>query len=494
MKIINILFITMAFLNTYANSFFPTKLYDKNDKIINVKVWFKVGSQNDPEGKEGICYLTSKTMANGNTLNFKYSEILKKLYPYAAGYDVNVSTEMTVFNFSVHKDNFNKVINLFTDAIVNPAFDEKDIERIKSNMLTYLESTLLYNNDEELGKAVLYNEIFKNTPYAHITQGFPKSINNITKQDIVNFYKQYFNKNNYQVFISGDFDEKMYNKIYDLLKKLPDGNKSQYPQIVYEPIVGNNALIIEKDANATAISVGVNIPIVRGMRDWYALAIANSYFGEHRNSISHLYQVIREARGLNYGDYSYIEHFPNGGSLNMPPQNVCKRYQLFEIWIRPVPNNTHLFVIKALKYELDKLYKNGLTVEQFEKQKKFLKNYINFYAQTNYERLGYKIDDIFYGIKEGHLNLYQKMLDEITYDEVQNAIKKYLNPENLLFVIITKDGETLKKELLSNQFAKITYTSPKPDYILREDEVIGNYNLNFKNIEIRQIQNVYNNK
>ena len=48
-------------------------------------------------------------------------------------------------------------------------------------------------------------------------------------------------------------------------------------------------------------------------------AIANSWLGEHRNSSSHLYQVIRETRGLNYGDYSYIECFPGGA---LPPASM----------------------------------------------------------------------------------------------------------------------------------------------------------------------------
>ena len=68
--------------------------------------------------------------------------------------------------------------------------------------------------------------------------------------------------------------------------------------------------------------MGFPIDVLRGAQEWYALAIANSWLGEHRNSSSHLYQVIREARGLNYGDYSYIEHFPAAGGCMMPPQNV----------------------------------------------------------------------------------------------------------------------------------------------------------------------------
>ena len=38
-----------------------------------------------------------------------------------------------------------------------------------------------------------------------------------------------------------------------------------------------------------------------------------SYFGPHRVSGGRLFQRIREMRGINYGDYAYIEYFPRGG-------------------------------------------------------------------------------------------------------------------------------------------------------------------------------------
>lgn len=493
MKKIILLFVMVTLINL-ANANDVIKLYDKQDKTINIKVWFNVGSQLDPAGKEGLCYLTAKLLAEGNTKTLKYSEILDKLYPFAASYNVRITNEMTVFNASVHKDKYNEFIKIFTDALLNPAFDDADIERIKSEMLTYLESTLPYQNDEELGKALLYNELFKNTPYGHLSAGTISGIKNISKDDIFNFYKTYFNRNNYTIAISGDFTDKFITALNNELMKLPDGKKAEKPVFTISQPQGHNAIIFEKDANATAISIGTHLPLLRGTKDWYALAVANSYLGEHRNSVSHLYQVIRAARGLNYGDYSYIEHFPNGGSLNMPPQNICRRYQLFEIWIRPVPNETRYFVIKTVLYELDKLYKNGLTKEQFEKQRNFLKNYINFYAQSNYERLGYMVDDAFYGIKEGHLNLFKKYLNKITYEDVQAAIKKYLNPDNLLFVIITKNGEELKNQLENNPVATISYSTPKPNEVLDEDKIIGNYPVKFNNLEIRQINKEVFNK
>ena len=70
--------------------------------------------------------------------------------------------------------------------------------------------------------------------------------------------------------------------------------------------------------------------------DFYALWLAASWLGEHRNPISHLYQLIREKRGLNYGDYAYIEAFPRGMYQFFPDPNIARQQQLFEVWIRPV--------------------------------------------------------------------------------------------------------------------------------------------------------------
>jgi len=83
---------------------------------------------------------------------------------------------MTVIYGRVHKDNLGEYYPLFLDAMMAPAFSQQDLDRIKSQTLNYLESTLRYSSDEELGKAVLYNAIFAGTPYGHITSGLVSSV------------------------------------------------------------------------------------------------------------------------------------------------------------------------------------------------------------------------------------------------------------------------------------------------------------------------------
>ncbi len=465
----------------------------EGDPTITIRIWFNVGSQNDPVGKEGLTNLTASLLSGGGTINNSYEEILEKLYPLAAGYSASVSKEMTIFSGRVHKDNLKKYYPMFIEALLNPAFNEEDFNRTKSQVLNYLNRTIKYANDEELGKAVLYTNIFKGTQYGHLDAGTISGVESITLYDITSFYQKYFNRNNLIIGIGGGFDDEFIEQLKKDLKQLPDGSYQKVQKPQYQGFKGLHLTLINKTANATAISMGFPIDILRGSREWYALAIANSWFGEHRNSSSHLFQVIREVRGLNYGDYSYIEHFPNGGSLTMPPVNVSRRQQLFEIWIRPVPNETRHFVLRAALRELQLLVNNGLTEDQFELTKNFLKKYVLHYAPTTNLRLGYAMDDVFYGMNKSHLELFRKMMDEITLDEVNTAIKKHLQFDNIKIAVITENAEDFKQALIENRESLIKYATPKAEEVYEVDKNIVNYKLNIpeENIKILGVQELF---
>ena len=84
----------------------------------------------------------------------------------------------------------------------------------------------------------------------------------------------------------------------------------------------------------------------RGHPDFAALLVARTYFGQHRMSFGHLFQRMREVRGLNYGDYAYIEYFPRGMNLFEPEPNLARSSQIFQIWIRPVEPPTAVFALR----------------------------------------------------------------------------------------------------------------------------------------------------
>ena len=443
----------------------------KNDPTVNVRIWFRVGSQNDPEGKEGLTALTSQMLGDASTTVNTYESIIEKLYPLAAWYSASSSMEMTVLSGRTHRDNIGEFYPLLRDALLRPAFLEADLERHRSQALNYLENELRYASDEELGKAVLYGDIFEGTPYRK-PAATVASLKGITVDDVKAHYAKYFTRDNLVIGLGGSYDEALLQRLRTDLGTLPAGMPEQVALPVPAPLSGISVTIVEKNAPATALSMGFPIDILRGSKEWYALAVANSWLGEHRNSSSHLYQVIREERGLNYGDYAYIENYPNGGSRMKPPQNVSRRQQIFEIWIRPVPNPTRHFALRAALREFKKLVDNGLTEDQFTLTRNFLKKYVLHYAPTTMERLGYALDDRFYGIDGSHLELFRKMMDELTVADVNAAIQKHLRYGNMHVAAITQDADAFRDALVSDTPSPISYATPKPSTVLEEDKEI----------------------
>ena len=96
-----------------------------------------------------------------------------------------------------------------------------------------------------------------------------------------------------------------------------------------------------------AYSLGFPIDVKRGDPDYPALLLMQSYLGPHRMSGGRLFQRIREIRGINYGDYAYIEYFPRGMNLMEPSPNLARRSQIFQIWIRPVEPPAAAFTLAS---------------------------------------------------------------------------------------------------------------------------------------------------
>ena len=445
-----------------------------SDATISFSVSFDVGSRNDPPGKEGLAYLTGQMLADASTENRRYEEILEALYPIASSYDVRVDREMTTLTGRTHRDNLDLFFELYSDAYLRPAFDADDFQRIRNDAVNYLENELRFSSDEELGKAALYEFVYSGTSYAHPTVGTVEGLQSITLDDVRGFYEGRFSRANATPGLAGGFDDALTQRFEGSLANLPGGSDAGDTSINTPEIDGREVLLVAKPGADASISFGFPIDVSRGERDFYALWVANSWLGEHRNQSSHLFEVIREVRGLNYGDYSYIEAYPEGGQRAKPPVNVARHKQIFEVWIRTLPNHQALFALRAAIRELENLVDNGLTEEEFELTRSFLNKYILHFAVTTSQRLGYAMDDRFYGIGgEGHLARFREVLGELTLEEVNAAIREHLQYENLKIAIVTGDAEGLREALAADAPSPIEYAQEMPEEVLAEDEEIS---------------------
>lgn len=452
-----------------------TVLEQTKSPLVSFRLLFMTGSAQDPAGKEGVASLTAALLAEGGSRTMSYDEIVEAMYPMATSFGSQVDKEMTVFSGTTHVDNLEKYYALIRDMLLDPGFREDDFTRLKTDAINFLKTSLSQGNDEELGKERLYNVIYAGHPYGHHNMGTVSSLEKLTLEDVRAFYKANYTQANLVVGLAGGFTQEFVSQMSsDLASKLPAGGG--VPKRYAQPKVANGMRveIIKRETRATGISMGFPIPVTRADKDWPALALVASYLGQHRSSVSHLYQRLREARGLNYGDYAYVEYFPRGMFQFTPDPNLGRSTQIFQIWIRPVePQNSH-FTLRAALYEYDKLVREGMKQADFEAIRDFLTKYANVLTATQDERLGYALDSRYYGTPD-YTEFMRDRLSKLTLADVNRAIKQYLAPGQMRVVIIMKDAEALRDAIVKGTPSPIKYNSPKPADIMAEDKIIEKY-------------------
>ena len=482
------------------------ELKQPNSAKLIVKFMFNNGSMCDPQGKEGLTYTTAQLITQGGTGEMTFGDIQDKIYPMAARYYSSVDKEVTIFTFEFHKDWIDQFYPIMIGLITNPSLTQTDFDRVKVNQQAYVDQIIRASSDEEYSKKALEDFLFRGTNYQHMVQGKSASVASITLDDVKNYFKNYFTKNNLMIGIAGNYPDSFLEKIKSDISKLPDTN----PELPSAPVIkmsdGINVEIIAKDgAFGSAIFTGYPLSITRADDEFAALMVANSYLGEHRKSYSKLYQVIREQRSMNYGDYSYIEWYDNGGRNMLPPSGVPRHSNYFAIWIRPVQIAKQLkmqyeelkditighahFALRMALREMDKMIKNGMSQEDFEATRAFLQSYIKLYIKSPDEQLGYLMDSKMYG-RKNYIEELGKLLSKLTLDDVNNAIKKYMQIDNMKITIVTdvSEAEPLAESLRNNSPSPMSYSnlvkSGLPEDILKEDAETENFKLNVKNVTI----------
>lgn len=459
---------------------------------LDFKLLFAAGSSHDPAGKEGLAALTAAMIADAGSRAMTIDEIEAVLYPMAASFVGRADKEVTTFTGIIHRDHWSRFLATVLPQLLDPGFRADDFKRLKDAQLNALVQDLRSNNEEELGKERLQTNIFRGGPYAHVTLGTVAGLNAITLDDVRNFAKTMYTIGNLSVGISGDAPDEMLSALKSSLGRLPAGPAAARVQIQATRPSGMEVEILEKDTRATAISFGFPIEVTRSHPDFAALSIARVWLGEHRIASGRLYQRLREVRGLNYGDYAYIEAFPRGMFQFFPDPNVVRQRQIFEVWIRPVvPVNAHM-ALRIAVHELDALVRNGLTPEQFESTRDYLMNNVYVMTARQDQQLGYALDSQWYGTGEFTATM-RTALQALTVDKVNAAIKRHLTARDLSVVITTKDAAGLKQALVADAFSPIKYDGTKPAELLAEDKVIGGMKLNIAadKVQITPIAEVF---
>ena len=470
-----------------------TFLPSRSTPLVAFRFVFRVGSQDDPPGKEGLAALTASMVTEGGSADLTYEQLLERFYPMASGLSGACRKEVSVFAGEIHRDNLANYVPLVVGMLTKPRFDPEDFSRLKNEALDSLTKTLRSGGDEELGKWTLQVEMYRHHPYGHVDRGTVAGLKSITLDDVKAFHREHYTREALILGVAGSADKTLLETLRQNLAVLPSRPISRISLPAPQAPRGLEVTIVEKPTGSTAISFGCPIDVTRRDDDFYALAVANSYLGEHRTFNGKLMQDLRARRGLNYGDFSYIEDFIQEGMSTFPVPNNPRRQQAFSVWVRPVPHDKAAFALRAALWEVDRLVKDGMSQADFEATRTYLLNYSKLWVQTLSRRLGYAMDGSFYD-REDLVTEIGRRLPKLTVEQVNAAVRRHLTSTNFRVAIVTRDAEGLARTLKTNAPSPITYdTQGTPEAILIEDKAIAAFPLRDVSVKIVPIAEVFEN-
>ncbi|MBI1358214.1 MAG: hypothetical protein GC160_28095 [Acidobacteria bacterium] len=459
--------------------------------LVSFRILFNTGAASDPAGKEGAAALTAAMLSRGGSAEKTYDQIIEAMFPMATSVGAQVDKEMTVFTGETHRDNLDAYYAILRGMLLEPGWRPEDFQRLKDEQLNGLRLELRSSNEEELGKELLQTEIYgPKHPYGHPDIGTGSGIESLTLDDVKAFYAANYRRGNVTVALAGGYPQEFLDKVAADFAVLPEGAPSAVEIPAPARVKKLNVRIVQKETRSTLISLGFPIDVNRAKPDWPALKVAQSYFGQHRSSKGRLFQRIRAIRGMNYGDYAYIEYFPHGMFQFQPDPNLGRQRQIFEMWIRPVTPENGLFALKLALFELHGLVEQGLSEEDFDSTKLFLSKFVNLLTQTQTLELGYALDSKYYGLPPFN-GWFKEKLAGLTTEQVNEAIRKHLRSTDLNVVVITADAQGFAKALRSGAAAKPVYASPPPADVLEEDKAVAAYKLELGSVEIVPADKVF---
>ncbi len=486
--------------------------------LVQIRLMIRAGSAHDPPGKEGLAYLTGHTLLEGGFGNpadpVTKEQLALMTRPWGRGAkpSVRIAKEVTTFYITVPGDVLDEYLTRVLEPLLSqPLFQAQELDRIRAETVQSVSGTLRYEDIEGLGLHAIDHFIFEGTSYAHLSSGSVQGLANISRSDLLAFYTTHYRPEQAILALNkGDAASKA--RLSKAVSRIGQG--FDQTQKLSRPALrgplsfrGRHAVIVSlPNADSTGLHAAFPISVSRHSRDYWPLYVANVFFGVHRDGFSHLFREIRQKRGYNYGDYSYIEHFASRPRFLFPPFNTPRSRQYFSIWIRPVAHRYALHLLKGLTWELENFVLKGLTEAQVSAAKNKAKVlYLNL-AETGSRLLNVRLDDAFYGQADsGYLDHYLKRLDSVTVEQVNSAIRTHLRADNLKYVVVTHSdqaegladrmsrdlaatGKSLEEYQIPNldhQGKEVHAISPDKLEILQKDAVWGLYRLGVPRNQIR---------
>lgn len=270
---------------------------DSNSPSVEITLFIKVGSRTDPIGKQGITHLIEHLNFQGTSIRKHNKEIVLEIENLGGQIDAFTGYESMGFSIKCPSKNVLQSMDIIFDLVLNSKYADDEILREKK---VIIEEIKMYEDiPSEKARDTFQENMFGGNNLGFNIAGTIKTLEPITRKDILNHVKGIICQENLLISVAGDFDEKsIEKKIVKILEKVSIERSIEPIAYSRQKVTNNPSIInIKRDIAQSNLVIGT-YGSKRSIKKDYALRLGNIILSGGMGSL--LYQRIREELRLAY--------------------------------------------------------------------------------------------------------------------------------------------------------------------------------------------------
>jgi len=400
---------------------------DRSAPVASVQAWCGTGSiYEDDRLGAGLSHILEHMLFKG-TKTQKASEIAQKIQDVGGYINAYTSFDRTVFWIDVPKDGVESALNILSDAMMNSTLPPEEYN--KEQEVIRREFAMGFDDPDRMASLLLFATAYQRHPYRLPVIGEMEIYNQLTQEQVMQYYKSRYVPNNLTFIVVGDVDAaKIHQQLADYFKDYPE--KSLKPVFVPEepPQLGRREVHTEFATELSRLSLAWHIPELTHP-DVPALDLLSTILGEGRSS--RLYRRVREQAGVAYSvsAFSYTPGDPG----------------LFGVDATVDPNKRDE-AEKLILQMIGEVKQAGVTPDELMKAKKMsLSHHLD--ALTTMRGQASDIGSNWLLTRNLDFSRdYLTAVQKVTLDDIKRVAAKYLVDQNLTVASLNPKGSLAGKQ------------------------------------------------
>src|SRR5881628_2305838 len=411
---------------TLANGLTLIVQEDRSAPVASVQAWCATGSiYEDQHLGAGLSHILEHMLFKG-TKTRSTNEIAQKIQDVGGYINAYTSFDRTVFWIDVPKDGVQTALAVLSDAMMNSNLPPEEYR--KEQEVIRREFAMGMDDPDRMTGLLLFATAYQRHPYRFPVIGEIEIYNQLTQEQVMQYYKTRYVPNNLTLIVAGDVDaEKVRQQLTELFKPYPEQSLKPVFIPAEPPQLGRREVHQGFPTELTHLELAWHIPEITNP-DVPALDLLSTILGEGRSS--RLYRRVREEAGLAFriSAFSYTPGDPGlfGIDATLDPKKRDAAEQL---------------VLRIT----DEVKQAGVTAEELTKAKKIsLSHYLG--ALTTMRGQASDMGSNWFLTR--NLNFSRDYLDavqKVTLDDIKRVAANYLTNDNLTVVSLNPKGSLASK-------------------------------------------------